>query len=194
MSVEIIVPAAREKRNPLYFFCTLAILCACVAYAVVATRNFRSASLFLSGEVKRARALEPSDAEYPYVEGLQAMHEADPRAASEDYAEALRLNPRMPGAWLDYGYALRALGKHDESLDALNHALAVAPSQPDVVFEAASARLAAGDQQGSFPLFRALLEHKTGHDAEIIELCWRALPDPDNLSAILLGSNTAAYR
>src|SRR5579872_2297297 len=167
MSMEIVVPAAKPKRNPLSFIVIPAIIFACVAYTVVATRNFRSASLFLASEVKRAQALEPSDAEYPYVEGLQAMHEADPRAASGDYAEALRLNPRMPGAWLDYAYSLRALGKHNESMDALSHALAVAPSQPDVVFEAASARLAMGDPQGSFPLFRALLEHNTGHSPEI---------------------------
>src|SRR5437016_307212 len=143
--MEIVVPPP-AKHKMLQRLLLLFSLLFSVFYIASSTRTYRATRLFVSGEVTRARALEPFDAEYPYIEGLKAIQAADPKSALDDYREALRLNPRMPGAWLDYAYALRAMGKTKEGMDALSNAFATAPSQPEVVFETASAKLAAGDQ------------------------------------------------
>lgn len=193
MKTEVIIPPVVKRRSAQSATLIVAGLL-CILYGTLSTRAYRAAFLAEHRSLEQAARLEPSDAEYRYSLGLDAARSLDLDNARRDYETALRLNPRMPGAWLDYAYALRASGDTSAARAALNRAIVMAPVNSGVEFEAASAELAMGDRQNALALFHTLLQQSPDQAGQIIELCWRALPDTDSLAGALLGPDAASYR
>ncbi|MBN1235751.1 MAG: tetratricopeptide repeat protein [Methanotrichaceae archaeon] len=49
------------------------------------------------------------------------------------FNEAIRLNPNYAEAWINKGVVLRVLGKHDETIQALNKACKLSPDDPNII-------------------------------------------------------------
>jgi predicted O-linked N-acetylglucosamine transferase (SPINDLY family) len=69
-------------------------------------------------------------AEQHYRHGLAQLSARDLAGAAASFAEAVRLAPRRPAAWLALGIANRELGHADEAMRALSQALALDPATP----------------------------------------------------------------
>ena len=80
----------------------------------------------------RAPAAAPS-AEEIYNGGLRARASKDWRAAATAFKRATELKPQFPEAWNELGYALRNLGRYDESVRAYDEALRQRPNFPEAL-------------------------------------------------------------
>jgi tetratricopeptide (TPR) repeat protein len=84
-----------------------------------------------------AAALDPAIQSYNMTAGLTASHRGDHEAAAA-YFEAVLRQTDFPEAWLDLAAEQGALGRRDEAVASLNHAIRVG-------WERAAVSMAAGD-------------------------------------------------
>jgi hypothetical protein len=99
MSTEVVIPLP-VKRSSFQTAVLLAAGMLCALYITLCTKSYIAASFAGRGSIERAAQLEPSNAEYRYFLGVEAAHSLDLNGAKTNYEATVRLNPRMPGAWL----------------------------------------------------------------------------------------------
>ncbi|MEI9930336.1 MAG: tetratricopeptide repeat protein [Rhizomicrobium sp.] len=70
-------------------------------------------------------AQEPEDLFFRNLKAASLIRLSAYSEAIIEYAKSLEIFPNQPGAWLSYGHALKALGRHDEAISAYRKALSL---------------------------------------------------------------------
>ena len=169
----------------------------CLIY-VLAAASLYIASVF--GEkpelasLQRAARLDPSDADYHnHLGRYYALVARNPAAALEPYRVAVRLNPHSARYWFDLASAYQVLGDISNQTTALEHAIDVDPTTPDVAWEAANIYLVQGENEKALREFRVVLENEPSLANLAIQFCWRVNPDVDSLLRDVVPANATAY-
>jgi Flp pilus assembly protein TadD len=74
------------------------------------------------------------------------------------YEDLIDTHPDLPAAHANRGEALARLGRHDEAVDALDRAAALASDSPEILRNRAFSKLARGDLLGGFADYEARLD------------------------------------
>jgi tetratricopeptide (TPR) repeat protein len=141
-----------------------------------------------------AARLEPGNADYQYRLGhyfLQMQHE--PATAVQFFKSATVLNPHNAGYWLELSRIYQRLANSDQQKDALQHAIAVDPSTPDVAWDAANFYWALRETDKALQEFRVVLENDPYLPAAALDRCWRIKPDVDSLLRDVVPRNSEVY-
>jgi tetratricopeptide (TPR) repeat protein len=130
----------------------------------------------------RAIRLSPRNAEYQNRLGRYfAFGVSNPGTSLDPLRSAVRLNPHHARYWLDLAAAYQFLGNSDEQSDAVERALEVEPTSPDVAWESANLFLSHRDLDRALREFRVVIENAPELRAEALASCWRVRPDVDVL-------------
>jgi tetratricopeptide (TPR) repeat protein len=98
---------------------------------------------------------------------------------------AVKINPRVPGAWGNLGQVLHALKRNQEALVCLDKARALAPDDIDLLNHHANALLTLGRSEEALAEFRQVLVRVPQHAEARINcgLAYAALGSPQNAIA-----------
>ncbi len=147
-----------------------------------------------SANIHRAIRLEPSNAEYRELLGLNlALSGATLDEAISDYRTAVHLNPYKARYWLDLASAYQVAGRIDEQAQSVEQAVEADPTTPDVAWEAALFFLVQGDQERAFRNFRVVLANDPEAVDRALQLCWRATGDANQIFDHALPRRTDLY-
>src|SRR5579864_3558997 len=144
--------------------------------------------------LQMAARLEPRNAEYQYRLGryfLQTQHE--PETAARFVRSATALNPHNASYWLELSRIYFRLADSEHQRDALQHAVVVAPSTPEVAWDAANFYWALGQTDKALQEFRVVLKNDPYLPAAALERCWRIKPDVQALLQDVVPRNAEAY-
>jgi tetratricopeptide (TPR) repeat protein len=78
-------------------------------------------------------------------------------------AAAVKVNPRVPQAWLNFAHVLHLLKRDQEALECCDKACALAPDNVDCLNARANALLSLGRPQEALEQFREVLRHAPAH-------------------------------
>jgi hypothetical protein len=168
-----------------------------VVYIGLVAREFLADHLSQNldlASLQMAARLGPGNADYQYRLGhyfLQTQHE--PRAAAQFFKSATALNPYYASYWLELSRTYRRLANSEQEKDALQHAVAAAPSTPDVAWDVANFYWGLGETDGALQEFRVVLEHDPYSLDAALDLCWRIKPDADALLRDVVPRNADVY-
>jgi tetratricopeptide (TPR) repeat protein len=130
----------------------------------------------------RAVWLQPGNAEYQYRVGRYfSLVETSPEQAAQAFRTAVALNPYRARYWFALAGTYQLLGDTTGQGAALEHALAVEPTTPEVAWEAANFYIVQGDVDAALKNLRVVLSNDPYFPASAITLCWRIRPDIDFL-------------
>lgn len=116
-------------------------------------------------------ALEHRDAAWELEEegANQAKVDARFENAVDQLEKAVDLDPQLYQAWSSLGYALRRLSDYEESLDAYDRALEIAPTYAEAVEYRAEAYLALGRLDETKEAYAWLSNHDAERADELLE-------------------------
>jgi pentatricopeptide repeat protein len=133
--------------------------------------------------LQTAAALEPGNAHYQYRLGNYFLESQQaPGIALPFFKSATALNPYDSRYWLQLSRTYHRLDIRDRQKDALQHATAVDPSNPDVAWDAANFYWSMGETDKALREFRVVVENDPYLPAAALEACWRIKP---NVKALL---------
>jgi len=145
-------------------------------------------------DAERAARLDPANAEYPYRIGrYYAFVLQDFPSALKAYKAAVALNPHDARYWLDLATAYQVSGNIAESKQALDNAIRVDPTTPDVFWQAANFDLVQGDTARALHQFRTILARDPESLGRVIDVCWRATHDPERIVNETLPARADVY-
>jgi tetratricopeptide (TPR) repeat protein len=147
-----------------------------------------------SGALDRAAALEPWDADPRWGSGRYALFVSQhPAEAASKLESAVGLNPHVARYWLDLAAAYQVLGDLTQHRAAIERALEMEPSDPNVAWEVANFYLAQNDLDRALPLFRVVVENDPKQTSSAVKLCWHATQSVDMMLAKALPSESSAH-
>jgi hypothetical protein len=161
------------------------VLLLVVAYVFTCTTQFVAAYLSERPGLKTLRwavRLEPDNAEYHYLEGRYYwLVERDARAAVPSYRAAVSRNPHNAQYWFDLAAAYEFLDYTSGQRDAIDHAIRVDPTTPNVAWQAANFYVVQGDMDKAMTEFRIVLANDPQMTNIALPLIWRLEPNVDAL-------------
>lgn len=110
------------------------------------------------GALDRWRASELRDAELPLVRGLAFARQDDPEIARQEFAEALRQDPRFVEPMVELAWIDLAEGALDAAETQLEQARAMSPDDPKVQTLAGALTLLSGDPATAATTLQPLVE------------------------------------
>lgn len=75
----------------------------------------------------------------------------------------MKRNPAFDRAWYNLGLLLAQSGRHSEAVEALRHAMNLAPAEADYSYALATVLLQAGDQEGARAAAQRVLNLAPNH-------------------------------
>ena len=143
--------------------------------------------------LRKATRLEPGNAEYQYLLGSYYLALQLPQQAEPLFFSAASLNPHRADYWFSLANVHQLLGDSGAEKLALEHAIQVDPTTPNVAWEAANFYLVEGDNEQALREFRVVLQSGSYRIPDSIRLCWQAKPDADYLLEKVLPTNPDVY-
>ncbi len=144
--------------------------------------------------LERAVRLQPGNADYRYRLGRYAfLVQQSPEVAIDSYQTAIALNPHQARYWFDLAAADQLVGKSEQQVRALEHALHADPTTPELAWEAANLFLVQGDTSRALQEFRVVLQNDPYLPPAALKLCWRIKPDVDALLNDVIPANSGVY-
>jgi tetratricopeptide (TPR) repeat protein len=107
-------------------------------------------------------------------------------AATEDYAHALTLNPRIGQAWVDSSDCFDRAGKFSEAEEALEKAFAVHTYSPLIRWQAGNFFLRRGNLPKMYECFRLASQYDDQKLDIAIEIAWKIDPDHERIMENLI--------
>jgi len=147
-------------------------------YAHFAIRGYRAFALSGASDeasLQRAIRLEPRNASgyNAYCRYLRD-HNVDFASAQPYCRRAVELNGNDSANWLDFAEVLYVTGDRTEVRSALDSALTVDPTTPEVAWNAGNLYLLQGDVPTAFRLFREVLKSDPALVPLALKTSWRA--------------------
>lgn len=180
---------ASTSRTAVQIAIPAVCILAAVGYAWCATRLYLSHRLAARREqpsLHQAIAFEPRNAEnYDLLGQSLLVDSQDPEAASRAFRQATSLNPYSSTYWLHLARASSSLGSIPEQAHAIERAVAVDPTTPDVAWYAANFDLIQGDNSDALRQLSVVLRSDPTMVGAALELCWRAVGNVDQIAAVL---------
>src|SRR6266404_1712458 len=132
--------------------------------------------------IQKAIRLEPSNADYRDLLGRNfALSTARLDEAVSVYRTAVHLNPYEARYWLDLAGAYQVAGRTNEQEESVEHAVQTAPTTPHVAWEAANFFLVQGNRERALRHFRVVLANDPDMVDSVLQLCWRATGDANQI-------------
>ncbi len=175
----MVIPFSTPRR--LQFIIGLSLVA--FVYLLLAAKEF-AASVFAGGaseaSLHRAVALSPGNADYRHRLGRYFQYlGGDPQAALENLRSATVLNPHDARYWFDLASQYQLLGETAGQRTALEKALEVEPTAPDVAWEAANFFLVGGETDRALREFRVVIANEVSLVDAALRASWRVRPDTD---------------
>jgi len=172
-------------HGPRRLYLAIISFCLLASYLFLSAREFL-ASVFAGHpdpiHLARAVRLSPGDADYRNRLGRYFVFGvSDPQAGLAPLRAAVQLNPHQAKYWFDLAATYQLLGDSQLQQAALERAVEVEPTAPNVAWEAANFFLVQGDLDRALREFRVVVENDPYLPAAALETCWRARPDTDAL-------------
>ncbi len=138
--------------------------------------------------------LEPGNADYYYLLGrYYLLAEQSPQQALPLFLKAASLNPHRAEYWFSLANTYQLWGDLASQKSALEHAVQVDPTTPNVAWEAANFYLAQGDVEQALREFRVVFKSGSYRITDSIRLCWQMHPNVDDLLKNVIPPNPGIY-
>jgi tetratricopeptide (TPR) repeat protein len=162
------------------FHTTLLLICVLAGvYVWFAVRLYRASRLSASHDqlsLQRAIRLQPQDANNYDLLGQYFMWEAqDAHAAASQFQQAVRLNPYASSYWLHLAQAESSLGDDGEQAIAIQKAITVDPTTPEVAWAAANFFLVQGKTDRALDQLAVVVRNDRSMAETALEMSWRAV-------------------
>jgi tetratricopeptide (TPR) repeat protein len=172
-------------------------LVAAAAYIAVVARHylsFRLGALSDPASLRRAAEFEPGNADARWKLGRYSLYLAqNPSAAIADLETVVSLNAHVAQYWLDLASSYQVAGDVQQQRKALQKALEMEPTAPEVSWQVANFYLVQGDITQALPLFRTVIANDPTKVNAALELCWRVTKDIDGILQQAVPANPSAY-
>ena len=168
-------------------FASLLVGCLFIAsaYSWYAIRGYRASRLSRDSHedsLRRAIALEPRNASaYNGLCRYRMNVDLDPASAVTYCEQATELNRYNSSYWLDLASAFYGTGQKKEEFHAIESAVAVDPTTPEVAWNAANLYLVAGELEPALNQFAVVLKNDPDLAPQALKLCWQSVgktPEP----------------
>jgi tetratricopeptide (TPR) repeat protein len=138
--------------------------------------------------------LDPGNAEYynrlgHYYDFLGR----DASTALESYKKAVQVNPYKAKYWLDVANTYQVMGDEQGQKDAIEQAVLMDPTTPEVAWQAANLYLVQGETEKALRAFHLVLVGAGNYNPIVMQLCWRVNPDVDSLLHTVVPPYPDAY-
>ena len=144
--------------------------------------------------LQAAATLEPQNADYQYRLGNYFLQtQKAPETAIPLFNSAIALNPYDARYWLELSSTYRRLNDRDHQRDALQHATAADPSNPQVAWDAANFYWSIGEKDKALREFRIVLENDPYLPPAALNGCWRIEPNVEVLLRDVVPRNPETY-
>jgi tetratricopeptide (TPR) repeat protein len=162
------------------FPAVLLLVCSLAAFyiwcAVRAYRAHQFAARRDQVSLQRAIQLQPYDASNYDLLGQYFMWKGqDPHAAASQFQQAATLNPYASAYWVHLAQAENSLGNGQGQMMAIRHALAVDPTTPEVVWDAANLFLVQGQTDEALDQLAVVVRNDPNMAEVALDTGWRAL-------------------
>ncbi len=147
-----------------------------------------------NASLRQASQSQPGNAEYHYRLGIQELYSLqNTNAALAEFRAATRLNPTVAPYWLGLANAFMILGDDHGEQHAVQSALQVDPTTPEVAWRAALFYVVHGDAARALPLFRVVVENDPQKAPEALSTSWRLTHDAGAIMGQVLPEKPQAY-
>jgi len=131
-------------------------------------------------QIQKSAQLEPGNADYLHLLGLQQLFiEQDAAAATNAFQQAIALNPADARYWLSLATAAQQTGNVTLQRHAIDQAAAVDPTTPTTAWDVGNFYLYAGDVHAALRSFRVVLASSPWQWDTTLNMCWRMTKDAD---------------
>jgi hypothetical protein len=169
----------------------------CVGYVWLCGRMYlayRNSTQMEQHNLEQAIALDPWNAEYRYKAGILSLFaQQDVRSGLKYLDAAVALNPYSGSYWLQLANARLAAGDTSGQREALQQAIRVEPTTPDVEWNVANYFLVTSDIDAALKNFRTVIANDPDRAVSALSLAWRATHDVDKMAAEALPPEHEAY-
>lgn len=126
----------------------------------------RDGSVFTGPASIRQHAVEKQQAEIArrFEEGVLMLHAKQYEHALTAFHRVLELDPRMPEAHVNAGYALLGMGRQQAAADFFDTATSLRPNQLNAYYGLGEALMALGDRQGALQAMETYLHRSPPDD------------------------------
>lgn len=166
-------------------------------YVCAATREF--AGDWLADRpgltsLRLATRIVPENADYHYrLARYYDLVARDQDSAMQQYRLAAGLNPHDSRYWLGLANIYQGLGDVPNQTIAIERAIAVDPTTPDLAWEAANLYLAQAQTDKALHEFHVVMESSPEKAGLAMQLCWRISPDADALLGNVIPARLDSY-
>lgn len=113
---------------------------------------------------EHARSKKREEIRRRFDEGVMMLHAKRYEHATTAFHRVLELDPKMPEAHVNLGFALLGLGKHKAAADFFDTATILRPDQMNAYFGLGEALDALGDKQGALQAMETYLHRAAAGD------------------------------
>lgn len=92
-----------------------------------------------------------------FTQGIEAMRSGDAHAAAQAFDQARAINPHIPEAHINLGFAFLAMKRPNEAAKAFDEALAIDPKQVNAYYGLGAALDGVGDREGAMGAMRSYI-------------------------------------
>ena len=144
--------------------------------------------------LRRAVWLMPGNAEYRYRLGRSyELVSRDETAAISQFTLSISLNPHNARYWLDLANAYEVTGDEGQQVRAVDRAIAVAPTDPEVAWYAANLYIALGQRERALHELHVVMESASEAAGPAMVLSWRLSQDVHSLLQGVIPARSADY-
>jgi len=161
-------------------------------YVFVATQTYRAHYFSEHGNLASAMRLRPDNAEYRRQSGeIQVRIDLDPRRGLQDLRASTALNPFSARSWLTMAAAYQVNGDMAKQAEAIERAVSVDPTTPDVAWEAAAFYGARGDVDKALRYFRVVSQYDD--PSAPLEAAWKLTHNADKMLQVCVPDSVSAH-
>jgi len=187
------IPLASRARKVTFLAGCLVITVAYVGLSVRAFQADNFSQRLDLASLRLAARLEPGNSEYQYRIGQYFLQTQDSPAVAEPFLKtAISLNPHNATYWFALSRVYKRLASPSAQKAALQSAILVDPSTPDVAWEAANLYWSIGETEKALQEFRVVLANDSLL-AEALDRCWRIEPDVNALLRDVVPARADVY-
>lgn len=166
-------------------------------YVREAANEFRAARAATPGDhaaLLDAIRYAPDNGDFRFKLGESYLFSQDFAPAITHLTKSVELNPNRAQAWMDLAHIYHYFGDTAKREDALKRAIAAAPFDQRIAWDAANIYLATGRLDAAMPQFKSIVQSGSESRLESLRLCWRATHDVSRVVRELGVADAGAFK